>query len=77
LDQWAIFLHPSQKKVVEREFTGPARISGSAGTGKTVVALHRAARILKTDPQAKVLLTAITFILSAYAGRCCCVFNQA
>ena len=56
-DQWAIFLHPSQRRVVEQEFSGPARVSGSAGTGKTVVALHRAAAVLKKDKQAKVLLT--------------------
>lgn len=56
-DQWAIFLHPSQRFVVEQDFNGPARVSGSAGTGKTVVALHRAAAILKTNPSAKVLLT--------------------
>ncbi len=56
-DQWTIFLHPSQRRVVEQQFSGPARVSGSAGTGKTVVALHRAAVILKKDRQAKVLLT--------------------
>ncbi|MCP4668904.1 MAG: UvrD-helicase domain-containing protein [Deltaproteobacteria bacterium] len=55
--QWAIFLHPSQRRVVEQEFSGPARVSGSAGTGKTVVAIHRATAILKRDRQAKVLLT--------------------
>jgi UvrD-like helicase C-terminal domain/UvrD/REP helicase N-terminal domain len=56
-DQWTVFLHPSQRSVVEREFTGPARVAGSAGTGKTVVALHRAARLLRSDPDARVLLT--------------------
>ena len=56
-DQWTIFLHPSQRRVVEQEFTGPARVSGSAGTGKTIVALHRTAAVLKKDRQAKVLLT--------------------
>ena len=45
-DQWAIFLHPSQRRVVEQEFSGPARVSGSAGTGKTVMALHRTAAVL-------------------------------
>jgi len=39
-EQWAVFLHPSQRDLVERQYGGPARISGSAGTGKTVVALH-------------------------------------
>jgi superfamily I DNA/RNA helicase len=56
-DRWAIFLHPSQREVVERAFTGPARVSGSAGTGKTVVALHRTAAILGNNKHAKVLLT--------------------
>lgn len=63
-DQWAIFLHPSQRQVVEQTFNGPARVSGSAGTGKTVVALHRAARILNTDKSAKVLLTTFSSPLS-------------
>ena len=56
-DQWTLFLHPSQRSIVEQDFKGPARVSGSAGTGKTVVALHRAANILKADPAAKLLLT--------------------
>ena len=56
-DQWTIFLHPSQRRVASQEFNGPARVSGSAGTGKTVVALHRTAAVLKKDPRAKVLLT--------------------
>ncbi|MCY4319425.1 MAG: UvrD-helicase domain-containing protein [Alphaproteobacteria bacterium] len=56
-DQWAVFLHPSQREVVDQDFGGPARVTGSAGTGKTVVALHRTARILDRNPEAKVLLT--------------------
>lgn len=56
-DRWSVFLHPSQRALVERRFNGPARAAGSAGTGKTVVALHRAARALKIDPAARVLLT--------------------
>tara|TARA_R110000751_G_scaffold71441_12_gene145046 strand:+ start:13900 stop:15993 length:2094 start_codon:yes stop_codon:yes gene_type:complete len=56
-EKWAIFLHPSQRALVNRKFSGPVRVIGSAGTGKTVVALHRVARILKEDPEAKVLLT--------------------
>ena len=56
-DQWAIFLHPSQRRTVEQEFNGPARVFGSAGTGKTVVALHRTASILRKNSRAKILLT--------------------
>lgn len=56
-EKWAIFLHPDQKKFVQANYDGPARISGSAGTGKTVVALHRAAYLAKTNPGARILLT--------------------
>ena len=42
LDQWRVFLHPSQKKVVEWNANGPVRVLGGAGTGKTVAAMHRA-----------------------------------
>lgn len=43
LDRWRVFLHPAQRKLVEREWNGPVRVLGGAGTGKTVVAMHRAA----------------------------------
>lgn len=56
-DKWAIFLHPSQRELVERAYSGPARVAGSAGTGKTVVALHRSARLARNDPSGRVLLT--------------------
>ncbi len=42
IEAWMVFLHPDQRALVERDFSGPARVRGSAGTGKTVVALHRA-----------------------------------
>ena len=47
VEEWMVFLHPSQRSLVHRRFSGPARIRGSAGTGKTVVALHRAAALAK------------------------------
>ena len=56
-EKWTVFLHPAQLEFVDRDFNGPARVIGSAGTGKTVVALHRAVR-LAADRSAKVLLTA-------------------
>ena len=55
-EKWTVFLHPAQREFVDRDFNGPARVIGSAGTGKTVVALHRAVR-LAADPEARVLLT--------------------
>jgi len=42
LEDWMLFLHPSQKDFVFREFNGPARLRGVSGSGKTVVAIHRA-----------------------------------
>ena len=63
-DKWAIFLHPAQRELVQRKFSGPARVSGSAGTGKTVVALHRTAHILRTEPRTKILLTTFSSPLS-------------
>ncbi len=56
-DKWAVFLHPAQAGLVTRAFLGPARVSGSAGTGKTVVALHRAVHLARANPRARVLLT--------------------
>src|SRR6185437_13034916 len=47
-ERWAVFLHPEQRKLVEKDFSGPARVSGTAGTGKTIVALHRAAHLART-----------------------------
>lgn len=56
-DKWSVFLHPAQRELIAHDFTGPARVTGSAGTGKTVVALHRAVRLARDDAGAKVLLT--------------------
>lgn len=56
-EKWTVFLHPEQRQFVEREYNGPARVSGSAGTGKTIVALHRAAHLARKHPDARVLLT--------------------
>ena len=55
-EKWVVFLHPAQRGWVEREYSGPARVSGSAGTGKTVVALHRAAHLARRHSDARVLL---------------------
>lgn len=42
LEKWRVFLHPSQRKLIERDWNGPVRLLGGAGTGKTVAAMHRA-----------------------------------
>ncbi|WP_281926766.1 3'-5' exonuclease [Roseibium album] len=63
-EKWILYLHPAQQGVVDRDFNGPARVSGSAGTGKTVVALHRAMRVLQEDDGARLLLTTFSEPLS-------------
>ena len=63
-EKWSIFLHPAQRAIVERKYTGPARVSGSAGTGKTIVALHRAVHLARTNPNARVLLTTFSETLA-------------
>jgi mRNA-degrading endonuclease RelE of RelBE toxin-antitoxin system len=63
-EKWTVFLHPEQRHLVDRTYNGPARVAGSAGTGKTVVALHRAAHLARTYPDARVLLTTFSDILA-------------
>jgi hypothetical protein len=63
-EKWTVFLHPAQQQMIERNYSGPARVSGSAGTGKTIVALHRAAFLARTNPDARVLLTTFSDALA-------------
>ncbi len=55
IEAWMHFLHPSQEELVTRDFKGPAKVTGSAGTGKTVVGLHRAREMARRGK--RVLLT--------------------
>jgi mRNA-degrading endonuclease RelE of RelBE toxin-antitoxin system len=63
-DKWMVFLHPAQQEWVERSYSGPARVAGSAGTGKTIVALHRAVFLARQHPDARVLLTTLSDVLA-------------
>lgn len=63
-EKWTVFLHPAQRQLVERDYNGPARVSGSAGTGKTIVALHRAVFLARNNPDARVLLTTFSGTLA-------------
>lgn len=68
VEDWMVFLHPDQADLVTRSFSGPARVRGSAGTGKTVVGLHRA-RHLATKHEGKVLFTTyVTNLPPVFAG---------
>ncbi len=63
-EKWTIFLHPQQQQWVERDYNGPARVSGSAGTGKTIVALHRAVHLARSSSEGRVLLTTFSETLA-------------
>ncbi|MFD7276002.1 UvrD-helicase domain-containing protein [Streptomyces sp. NPDC059862] len=66
--RWKVFLHPTQEKLVRREYSGPARVSGGPGTGKTIVALHRVKHLVDRLPPGHtkpVLLTTFNKNLAA------------
>ena len=63
-EKWTVFLHPAQRQWVEKDYNGPARVAGSAGTGKTIVALHRAVHLARQNPDARVLLTTFSDTLA-------------
>ena len=63
-EKWIVFLHPEQQQLVERAFNGPARVSGSAGTGKTIVALHRAVFLARKHSESRVLLATFSQTLA-------------
>jgi hypothetical protein len=67
LEQWRVFLHPSQRRLVQMQARGPVRVLGSAGTGKTVVAMHRAAWLARhhCGSGEKILFTTFTRNLAA------------
>jgi len=68
LEKWRVFLHPSQRSLVERDWNGPVRVLGGAGTGKTVVAIHRAKWLVEnafTNENDKILFTTFTRNLAA------------
>ncbi|PZA06082.1 MULTISPECIES: 3'-5' exonuclease [unclassified Meiothermus] len=68
-EQWMVFLHPAQREVVEQTFRGPARVTGSAGTGKTVVVVHRAKVLAERYPEEPILVTTFNRFLAARLRR--------
>lgn len=61
LEKWRVFLHPTQNRIVRKDYSGPARVLGGAGTGKTVVAMHRAKYLVsKLEGKDRILFTTFT-----------------
>ena len=68
MEQWRVFLHPAQRKLVEERFAGPVLVLGGAGTGKTITALHRAkalaGRMIAEKTPGRILYTFYTVNLA-------------
>ena len=76
-EKWTVFLHPAQRRIVETQYSGPARVSGSAGTGKTIVALHRAVHLAQGDSDVRVLLATFSEALAnALRARLGCLVQK-
>lgn len=58
--RWRVFLHPEQQRYVDARYNGPARVTGGAGTGKTVVVVHRARALHRRSPDARIVMTTFT-----------------
>ena len=66
MEKWRIFLHPTQRRIVKKSYGGPARVLGGAGTGKTVVAMHRAKFLAsKLTGGGRILFTTFTANLAS------------
>ncbi|MGO1850949.1 3'-5' exonuclease [Microbacterium sp.] len=66
---WRVFLHPDQRDYAEKDRSGSFRLTGGAGTGKTVILLHRARHLTKTNPNARIILTTFTRALAENLRR--------
>ncbi len=61
---WMLYLHPAQRAIVDTDYAGPVRLAGVSGSGKTAVVIHRAMRIARIDPTAKVLVLTLNHALA-------------
>ncbi len=69
-EKWEIFLHPSQRLLVEKDYPGSMKVTGGGGTGKTVAALHRLKKLAATSSSKKVLYTTFTrTLIKNISGR--------
>jgi hypothetical protein len=70
IEKWQVFLHPSQTELVEKDYKGSMKVTGGAGTGKTVAAIHRLKRLAKNATKESVLYTTFTNALVSNIMRC-------
>lgn len=70
IEDWMTFLHPDQLKLVNTSWSGPARVRGPAGTGKTVVGLHRAVFLAQRTQAPVLFVTFVRTLPVVLAGLC-------
>ena len=70
IEKWQVFLHPSQTELVENDYKGSMKVTGGAGTGKTVAAIHRLKRLAQNATKESVLYTTFTNALVSNVKRC-------
>lgn len=63
-EKWTVFLHPVQRELATKDYGGPARVTGTAGTGKTIVALHRAVYLARNNYNSRILLATFSNTLA-------------
>ena len=63
--EWMLFMHPAQRRVVELDFSGPARLLGVSGSGKTAIIVKRALRLAKKYPGEKILVLTLNRSLAS------------
>jgi mRNA-degrading endonuclease RelE of RelBE toxin-antitoxin system len=77
IEEWMVYLHPSQLQVATHRATGPSRVRGGPGTGKTVALLHRAKHLVAAGDADRVLLTTFVNVLPATWDRLLATFAPA
>jgi hypothetical protein len=70
IEEWMTFLHPDQLKLVSTSWSGPARVRGAAGTGKTVVGLHRAAYLAERSPRPVLFVSFVRTLPAVLSALC-------
>ncbi|HEY0951222.1 nuclease-related domain-containing DEAD/DEAH box helicase [Nocardioides sp.] len=70
IEEWMTVLHPDQLRLVHTSWSGPARLRGPAGTGKTVVGLHRAVHLAERTGM-RVLVVTFVRTLPVVLSRLC------
>ncbi len=76
-EEWQLYLYPDQKALVKRQFDREARLYGGAGTGKSVILLHRAARLGRENPDGQILVTAFHKVLTSRLAELYCKLPNA